>query len=1157
MRFLPHGRAQRKAAVTFAVGAAIALSLVPLGAAVLPTLSTTHAFAEQAQAQALQFGEVKVSMSENGQELQQKPTVTMTNVRQFKVTIPVEGATEDQLNQLITDKKISLSLAREQVPFDTEFYPHQTKGGKLEDWKTIPTTFPGHKTPKPLFKDIAYKAETVDGKVNLVATFTNELLFGWDGIDGRDRDLVRSAMFDYTGAFNLTATVDGTTTKPVTVQFRPYDTYRTQPEVDAELPEIAKEANKNGLFAKVVSIGKSAQGRDMKAIFIAKSEADLNNYQALKKRAEANPKAVQTELAAGSLNYKLPIMYNNLHADENSAVDGIMEFLWMIAKNQELDYKTAVDYTDKGKAALAAEMNTERVVWSDLLKDESGEFRVKGIGFVRGSNPLAPAKSWWFHTSSPISTTEFNELYKVENRKVKPADLLDHVFFIAVPSENVDARTTNSRTNGWGFDLNRDNTYQILPETRAMTKLISDWNPISLHEFHGFIAGFQVEPCSPTHDPNNEYDLFVDTAFKQGEAMIGAAIANNNKVNSAVMPMRDYLKKQQDGSKFWEEPFDDMSTAYTPQYAMMHGVNAYTVEVPWGNENCVDVVRYACLGNADFVRTNKDKMFHNQLERFHRGIENIDADSIRKYYVSQDDKPGVEADVFRPRAAENDNFFPEYFVIPMDAENQTDRAAAAETINLLIRNDVKVDTLKSDTTIGEKTYKAGTVVVNMRQAKRNVANGVLYPNMVITNWSPWSLYSEPVTNFSVFRGFKMDTIRKVGAIAADAVTPITKAPEQKTETVNEGRYAILKTNTNQATLAANELLKAGKNVGLITEGTYAGSYLIAADDLAGVVDKFVLNVEKTDELPKAKLIKKDISIYVPTSTRGFVKDKQGNEVGLKDYKTREDYEYNWDVFVLSKQLGFTLTNDFTKASIAVGNGELSEAEAKAIVAGKPYVGYTVQAIASLTQIQDPKLAKLDAGPSQAAGHDALAHVEYPTDSLVTVSNKSFNATTLYGKGGFYFTSIPDAAQKLITVSADKPLLEGFMSEDAQAKFKGSIQAIDLKSDGMNMTLFANTLTNKAHQQSDYRYLTAAIYEKFLTDDFPAVADDNPTPDPGQTPDPGKTPGATTGTNKPSKKVKPGKTPRTADLTKEVSVVAVFGAATLVGAAVALKKFNQQ
>ena len=51
-----------------------------------------------------------------------------------------------------------------------------------------------------------------------------------------------------------------------------------------------------------------------------------------------------------------------------------------------------------------------------------------------------------------------------------------------------------------------------------------------------------------------------------GEAMIGAAIANNNKVNSAVMPMRDYLKKQQDGSKFWEEPFDDMSTAYTPQY---------------------------------------------------------------------------------------------------------------------------------------------------------------------------------------------------------------------------------------------------------------------------------------------------------------------------------------------------------------------------------------------------------------------------------------------------------------------------------------------------------------------------------------------------------------------------------------------------------------
>ena len=76
-----------------------------------------------------------------------------------------------------------------------------------------------------------------------------------------------------------------------------------------------------------------------------------------------------------------------------------------------------------------------------------------------------------------------------------------------------------------------------------MAKLISKWSPISLHEVHGYYQQYQIEPCSPTHDPNNEYDLFIDKALEQGEYFASVSVANNETLNSAQIPMRDYLKR--------------------------------------------------------------------------------------------------------------------------------------------------------------------------------------------------------------------------------------------------------------------------------------------------------------------------------------------------------------------------------------------------------------------------------------------------------------------------------------------------------------------------------------------------------------------------------------------------------------------------------------
>lgn len=67
--------------------------------------------------------------------------------------------------------------------------------------------------------------------------------------------------------------------------------------------------------------------------------------------------------------------------------------------------------------------------------------------------------------------------------------------------------------------------------------------------------------------------------------------------------------------------------------------------------------------------------------------------------------------------------------------------------------------------------------------------------------------------------------------------------------------------------------------------------------------------------------------------------------------------------------------------------------------------------------------------------------------------------------------------------SDDDLVEGFMSKSHIAKYKNSIQAFDYAQGDYNMTIFANTLTNKTHQQDDYRFITGAVYSKLLGEDF--------------------------------------------------------------------------
>lgn len=1008
--------------------------------------------------------------------------ISMTEARRFRVTVPRLGQTLEEVQALLDDGRVGWTLSREVGAQDNELFPYQQLGGELGTWKTVATEI---QPQKDLFSVIEARAVEIDGEATIEMTFESAMLFGYDGIDTRDHKLVRNSILDYTGTYDLACVIDGEAVDTVAVDIRPYDYYLTQAEIDASLPELAEAIVANGFHAEVQTIGQSADGRDVRAVFVAKSAQDLDDYRALVERAETDPAAVQDEVRAGSLSYKVPIVYSNIHPDETVGSDGVLEFLRLLAASEPVEYFAIAGLTDEGRRVLAEEMGADRVVWSDLI-----DGKVTGVGYIQGNgerNPTRLSTDPHTGTENPdmavnLSDEEFAAYYDVETRAFSPADVLDDVFFILVPAENPDGRAYNVRVNGNGFDLNRDNTYQTQPETQAMTSLIAAWNPIALYEIHGYWTQYQVEPCSPAHDPNNEYDLFIDTALEQGEAYIAASIANNVSINGAQIPMRDYLKRQEDGSTYWEVPFDDMTSSYTPQYAMLHGANAYTVETPFGSQDAVDAVVYGFVGNAQFVADNKDRMFLNQLERFRRGVENIDADELRPWYVSQKDEHGADAEVFRPRYAENNNFFPEYYVIPFDQPSQRDRAAARDAVDYLIRNGVQVLHLDEPVELGANEHRgalsfgSGSVVVPMRQAKRNMANAALYSNLVLDSWT--ELYSEPVTNFPAFRGFDACAVATPGAFDGRALSALAAAPDTASVLTGEGEVVVVANNGLEALRAVNFLLGDGASVGLATEGDYAGDYVMSAETFSRVADDYVLDAEAIATMPVAQRIKNGIKVYVPGRKAEFMEDAEGRPFGVRDYETRMKFSYNWDRFALAEQMGFTLASTAEEADVMVGNGALTAEEGALAAAGKPYVGYGMDALASAAD------AGLDiAFDATADGlYDALTTVDFPAESLVTAAYARRDDRLMYGHDGTFITGVPADADVLIRLT-DDDFTEGFMAAEHIAKYRGSVQAVDCQRGAWNTTLFANSLTNKAHQVHEYRLLATAVYSRMLDESF--------------------------------------------------------------------------
>ena len=380
--------------------------------------------------------------------------VTDENGKDVSLSIPVSGMTKDALAAAVSAGTVSLSLERDDSrPYvNEELFPYAYAGGSLNDWLT--------EGDEHQFTDIKLSASEKNGKTVLDVSFhVNNYFYSTNrrtGVTSVDYSVPHTNggyYIDLCGYFDLVAKNSGKDLGSVSVKVAPYENFNTMWEIYKELDTIVANGTKNGLYVEEFSMGRSTAGRDMPYLIVADSKASVSKWLALTEQAETDPDAVLAQIKSGALNdIRVPVMYSNIHSNEVSATDGVLDFAKMITSEKTIDYKTLTGFTAAGEKELKAEMGPVgaegSVAIPDLVKDKASY-----LGYLTVDNNGKSGK------------VDLEKYYTVENKSVNVKDeLLSDVFFILVPEENVDGRTYLTRHSTNGYDLNRDNSFQTTSE---------------------------------------------------------------------------------------------------------------------------------------------------------------------------------------------------------------------------------------------------------------------------------------------------------------------------------------------------------------------------------------------------------------------------------------------------------------------------------------------------------------------------------------------------------------------------------------------------------------------------------------------------------------------------------------------------------------------
>lgn len=1010
---------------------------------------------------------------------------SITEEATHEVTIETQK-TEAELKAAVEAQNIDFALNRdeERTYLDPALYPYPSKGGPISEW-----------LDRDDQQAIRIESITVEGS-NLkvkVNTFGTEYYYTAD--ETAENSVKKVYSIDHTnggkwldkcGYFDFVASIGGEKVGSVHAKVVPYDSYRTPYELFDEIESL--KAYKGNRHVEVGSIGHtSVDGYDTPYVIVAGDKADVNNWLKYTEISETDPAKAIKDIKAGKYNdLKVPLYVSNCHTNENSAINGIMNFIEMLVNEEEISLTTLESYTDEGKAKLEDEKAN---IFGTSISEIYARYATE-LGRLRGEN--GDSLDNWGGGYGYSSVVDFDKYYNTSTDKFDVDALLDDVFFVCVPTMNMEGYVQQTRATGVGFDPNRDYANQTMNEDANAMAFMAKWNPMVYTEIHGRVEGMLIEPCGAPHNPNIEYDLIVEKFIELGEAVGNAAIANNEKFNSYELPARDYIEIDHNSPTGvqWGTPWDDLSTNFGSQFPVFYGTCGITWEMPaYDDITSEQVIPNGMFGQGRYVQENKTDLLLSQAELFLRGLTNANSnDKVAEYYVDQYDQLGKQADIMRPvndGKGENGNFYPECFIIPMDKENQKNLQDAAEAVKWIARNDMKYKIAEKEFTYDGVTYPEGTVIASMYQAKRSLLNANFGPGSFVTVWK--GLYSEAFSQHPYARGFDIITVTepeeykvidaacKDGYDYAGTLNYLSDFASQFSGV--EGADVIISNASEDTAGAVNALLKAGKTVGMITEGDYMGDFICSYDDFVEIVaSDYIVSAEGVYGAGiKASVIEKSPSVYIvggnAPATAGNIELKGGNS-------------YCFDVYAID-HMGFNKTEEATKADAIVGNGfsrsKANDTYAKqAVLEGTPYMVWG----------SGSNLSGILGGVTKASmsnGTDMLAYVKYPNVNLINANYELDGDYQNYQYGTDYFAAIPEGAVALVQNAGETPIVGcvGIFDDAGKAdfeKYNNAVVAFEYQKDGLDIVSFANSLVHKGHPQDEFKYIANFLFSRVLADE---------------------------------------------------------------------------
>lgn len=741
------------------------------------------------------------------------------------------------------------------------------------------------------------------------------------------------------------------------VKLNVFDSYQTTAELQKTIREIEKNASKDR-YVKLDSYGKTVLGKSMDYMVIAKSKEDVDKFLSeTNQQMLQNPQAMLEEIKAGKSEYKIPLLFSSIHASEQPNSDIVTALARAFANEKEIDFNT---------------YNKERNASAEL----SYEAQVQ--------------------------------------KKLDVADVLDNFILVFSFTQNPDGDSMDVRENAYGFDPNRDNGYQVHPESQAMAALINKYNPLVFLDFHGFVEGFLIEPCTPPHDPNTEVDLLMPGLLSSAHA-IGKAGVAQSKYDTYEIPLLDY-----------KEGWDDATSAYTATYALYHGVIGHTVEVPQKNEESFKAGLYGGFGAIYNALENKDKFMINKLEVYKRGIEKTEAKSASDALTGKDGNP-----VGRIKG-ENPTFFPDYYIIPQSGSLQKNAAEAYNIVGYLERNGVDVQKLSKTVTVASVNYPQGSYVVNMAQAKRGYASHVLSKGSDESQWG--QMYAEIVMNFPATKGFDCYEIYD-GKLKLQT-TDIVKAEFEK-PSLEKTAYQMVKNNSTQAIAAVNKALSEGKKVYMIQDAPGKGNFVFETKDFSKLYKSYNLEVLPYTELK--------------------------NEKQLKMMKVYNSGEYQAQ-YVLDKVLGFEMTKNIKDADVVVDAlGDIKG------LGDKPFISVGGE---SVKAISDSRILKGLQSTTTNFYHEGLVKADINKSSMLSSSYEAKD--NMYTASGTWIGKLPKGFSSIANIEDTEAFyISGWWPGHQSAQGKTMVAQGSLND--QSVVLIAGDPFNKARNAEFTRWVSNAIY----------------------------------------------------------------------------------